>query len=262
MPNTWNQSGTTWNEGRWGTQNPITQGWGADPYNDAASTWGDVSDEIVSLTAPDAITSGLSIGSSFGDGAWGQEQGWGQFVLNPADVMGLTGVSATLSVGSTTIIGSVAFSLTGVSSSSSVGSITPADVMGVTGVSATSSVGSISPADVMGMTGVSATTSLGTISTNSNPLVDVTGVSATFSVGSITPADVMGLTGISATFSVGSITPADVVGLTGQTITSSVAGFGTATGFGIQAYSDVDTGSNISYSDVATGSNITYSDVA
>jgi len=52
------------------------------------------------------------------------------------------------------------------------------------------------------------------------------------------------------------------MGLTGQQMTSSVAAFGTSTGFGIQAYSDVDTGSNISYSDVATGTNITYSDVA
>jgi hypothetical protein len=52
------------------------------------------------------------------------------------------------------------------------------------------------------------------------------------------------------------------MGLTGVSATASVAGFGTATGFGIQAYSNVDTGSNISYSNVATGTNITYSDVA
>jgi len=30
-----------------------------------------------------------------------------------------------------------------------------------------------------------------------------------------------------------------------------VAGFGISTGFGIQAYQDVDTGTNITYSDVA-----------
>ena len=34
------------------------------------------------------------------------------------------------------------------------------------------------------------------------------------------------------------------MGLTGVSATASVAGFGTATGFGIQAYSNVDTGSN------------------
>jgi len=84
------------------------------------------------------------------------------------------------------------------------------------------------------------------------------------SVGSIDPlAIVQGLTGQSVTSAVGSVTVADLVlGISGQSATASVAGFGTSTGFGIQAYSDVDTGSNISYSDVATGSNITYSDVA
>ena len=75
----------------------------------------------------------------------------------------------------------------------------------------------------------------------------------TSSVGSLDPADVMGLTGVSATFNIGSptvIASLDL-GLTGQSATSNVAGFGTATGFGIQAYSDVDTGSNTSYTDVA-----------
>ena len=61
----------------------------------------------------------------------------------------------------------------------------------------------------------------------------------------------VGLGSQSSTFSVGSITPADVMGLTGQQITSSLAGFGVSTGFGIQAYQDVDTGVNITYSDVA-----------
>jgi len=45
-------------------------------------------------------------------------------------------------------------------------------------------------------------------------------------------------------------------------MTTSVAAFGTASGFGIQAYSDVDTGSNSSYTDVATGSNTSYTDAA
>jgi hypothetical protein len=52
------------------------------------------------------------------------------------------------------------------------------------------------------------------------------------------------------------------MGLTGQSVTASVATFGSATGFGIQGYSDVDTGSNSSYTDVATGSNTSYSDAA
>ena len=73
----------------------------------------------------------------------------------------------------------------------------------------------------------------------------------------------MGLTGVSATASVGSTIVTDfTIGLTGQSITSSVAAFGTASGFGIQAYSDVDTGSNSSYTNVATGSNTSYTDAA
>jgi len=61
----------------------------------------------------------------------------------------------------------------------------------------------------------------------------------------------MGLTGISSTASVGSLTPADVMGLTGVSATTSVAGFGTSSGFGIQAYQAIDTGSNTTYSNVA-----------
>ena len=62
----------------------------------------------------------------------------------------------------------------------------------------------------------------------------------------------MGLTGVSSTASVGSVVVADfTIGLTGVSATSSVAVFGTSDGFGIQAYSDVDTGSNTSYTNVA-----------
>ena len=40
----------TWGQANWNENTKITTGWGADPYNDAASTWGDVGDEIVVLT--------------------------------------------------------------------------------------------------------------------------------------------------------------------------------------------------------------------
>ena len=270
MANTWNQSGTTWSTGRWGTTEAITTGWGAKSWN-TSGAWGTMADETVSLTGlsitsslgsptitteinkgwgqdtwgnetwgesgmlveltgPDAMQS--NVGASGWNGAtWGQGQGWGIFTLNPADVMGLTGVSATGSVGSPTIIGSVEFSLTGVSSTVSVGALTTEDVVGLTGQAITSAVGTLSPADVVGLTGVSSTSGVGSININSSPIISVTGLSATVSVGTLSPAD--------------------VVGLTGQSITVSVAGFGTASGFGIQAYQDVDTGSNTSYTDVA-----------
>ena len=270
-----------WNDGEWGELSDETitltgvsatvsvgevdafpfQGWGSDSWGDEA--WGE-SSFTVELTAPDAMTAKVSVGSAWGDDTWGEEQGWGQFVLNPADVVGLTGVSSTSSVGSTTVIGSAEFSISGQSATSSVGSIAPADVIGLTGQASTSAVGSISPADVVGISGVSSTSSLGSLTIGSSPVTNLTGVSMTASVGSIDPlAIVQGLTGQSATSSVGSVTVADLVlGLSGVEATSSVAAFGTASGFGIQAYSNLDTGSNSSYTNVATGSNTSYTDAA
>ena len=193
---TWGALG--WSTNSWGISS-LTLGWGADTFNDPASTWGDVGDEIVSLTAPDAISSKVSAGSACDD-TWGEEQGWGQFVLNPADVMGVTGVSSTSSVGSVSFTIDATASVTGVASTSSVGSLSPADVMGLTGVSSTSSVGSVTVADVVGLTGVSATFNVGSISIGSSPVVNLSGQQATVSVGSIDPlAIVQGITGQSIT---------------------------------------------------------------
>jgi len=232
---TWGALG--WDTNSWGISS-LTVGWGADAWNDSVSTWGDVGDEIVSLTAPDAIVSNLSVGSEWGDDTWGEEQGWGQFVLNPADVMGVSGVS------STSAVGSVSFTIDATAS--------------VSGVASTPAVGSLTPADVMGLSGVSSTSDVGTVSIASNPVVAVSGVQITSAVGAIDPsAQVVGLDGVSFTASVGSLVPADVMGLTGQEFTASV----TST-IGIQAYQDIDTGSNSSYTNVATGSNTSYSDAA
>ena len=260
-----------WSAGRWGITDEFTLGWGAKLW-DSSGSWGDMGDETVfptgfGLTSSiGSVTVDAEINTGWGRAAW-DDDAWGIAgdillegvsatasvgSISPADVMGLTGVSSTASVGSPTIIADITETLTGQSATASVGSIVPADqTMGLTGVEATMSVGAISPADVMGLTGVSAEFRLGQTNQNSNPLVSLTGVEATSSVGSLTPADVMGLTGVSATASVGTLAPADVMGLTGVSATASVAGFGVSTGFGIQAYQDVDTGSNITYSDVA-----------
>ena len=262
-----------WSAGRWGITDTLAVGWGAKLWNSSGS-WGDMGDETVSPTGLSltssigSVTVTAEINTGWGRAAW-NDDAWGiqgdilltgqqatasVGSISPADVMGLTGVSSTTSVGSPTVIGDITQSLTGVSATASVGAIDPADqVMGLTGVSATSSVGSISPADAIGVTGVSATVSLNSTGLNitSNPTVTLTGISMTSSVGAITPADVMGLTGVSATASVGALTPADVMGLTGQAATASVAGLGTSDKFGIQAYQTIDTGSNTSYTDVA-----------
>ena len=260
-----------WSAGRWGITDEFTVGWGAKLW-DSSGSWGDMGDETVTPTgfgltsSIGSVTVTAEINSGWGRAAW-DDDAWGiqgdilldgqsatasVGSISPADVMGLTGVSSTASVGSPTVIGDITASLTGQALTASVGSIDIAgQIVGLTGQSATASVGSISPADAIGVTGVSATTSLGTASTNSNPTISVSGLSMTSSVGSVTLSDVIGLTGVSATASVGSLTPADVMGLTGVSATASVAGFGTATGFGIQAYQAIDTGSNTSYTDVA-----------
>ena len=212
-------------------------GWGRDSWGD--NSWGESPDQVIPLV-------GREITSSVGS-------------ISPADVVGISGQEATTNVGSVDFVISPTVSLTGISSTSSLGTIGlefgPA---AISGVSATSNVGTLGlefgPAEI---TGVSATASVGSPEIGPITIVDLNGVSATASVGSISPADVVGLSSVSATASVGSITPADIVmGLTSDQITSSVGSIG------IQAYGNIDTGSNTSYSDITTGSNNTYSDVA
>ncbi len=304
MANTWNQSGTTWNTGRWGTTDPIVTGWGAKSWNEPGTTWNDLGDQEVDLTSPGAITASLGTVSitteinkgwgqdtwgnetwgesgmlveltgpdsiqsnisanAWNDASWGEGQGWGEFILSPADVVGVTGQQITSAVPSQLDIPE---QVQGLGITSSVGSITPGEfVVGLGGQAVTSSVGSLAPADAVGLTGQAITASEGSESLiiGSVEIILPSGVSATVSVGGIDPIPmVVGLGGQAVTSSVGSLTPADVVGLTGVSGTVSVAGFGTASGFGIQAYSDVDTGSNSSYTNVATGSNTSYTDAA
>ena len=243
----------------------INTGWGQDGWG--VENWGESGQTVVIVSGVEATTgSGEDI--SWGKQTWDSATtNWGgnEYLLVPEDVMGLTGLGSTSSVGSPTVISNATFSLTGQSSTSSVGSIDlDAQTMGVTGLSSTSSVGAIAPSDVMGLSGFGTTSSLGSVTTTGGTLVNLDGQSATASVGSISPADVMGVTGVSSTVSLGttSTTSNPLVIPTGQSATVSIAAFGTSSGFGIQAYSNVDTGSNSSYTDVATGSNTSYTDAA
>ena len=305
MANTWNQSGTTWNTGRWGTTDAITTGWGADTWSDGGS-WGQANDEIAILTgqtitaslgevvasseqgwgrdqwgkepwgesfSPVVSVDGLSITSSvgslsaFNEQGWGRdtwnfeswgfsgltvevtapdaitsnlgangwsnatygENGWGMFTLNPADVVGLTGVSATASVPTQLDIPE---QISGLGATSSIGQLSinnGADhVQGLASLVATSATGAIAPADVIGISGLGATISIGSITVASVELVDVTGVGATASVGSISPTEMaVGLSGVSATASTGAISPTEMtMGLTGVSATVSVGQVG------------------------------------
>ena len=96
----------------------------------------------------------------------------------PADAVGLSGVSATASVGPDFIItDTVVLDLTGLcaGATSSVGSVITEVEYILAGQSTTSAVGSISPADVMGLTGVSATITVGNVAPLGYGDVDITG---------------------------------------------------------------------------------------
>jgi len=95
--------------------------------------------------------------------------------LNPADVIGLTGVSATASIGAVEVTDTQIIIPTGLSTTSSVGAVVLEIGVPLTGVSSTSAVGSISPADVMGLTGLSTTSSVGTLSIIGYKNIDITG---------------------------------------------------------------------------------------
>ena len=214
-------------------------GWGRDSWND--NSWGESPNQVITLVGREATA---SVGSPTLGFAYE-----------------LTGVGATSNVGSFSFVISPTISLTGQAATVSVDDLGLAfgvSTEPISSVSSTVSLGTLGlefgPSEI---TGVSATTSVGELTTGAIELLNLTGVSSTVSVGSLAPADVVGLTGVSATVSVGTISPADVVqGLITSEITSSLGLLG------IQAYANIDTGSNTSYTSVATGSNDTYSDVS
>jgi len=225
----------------------INTGWGQDGWG--VENWGS-SGLTFELTAPSELTTFLST-EGWGNGEWGEPQGWGTFVLSPADVVGLTGLSATSAVGSIDLKIDFAGTLTAPSAlTASVGALDPTqEIVGLTGLGVTSSVGAITPADVMGLTGVSATTSVGSITTSDAQVFTPTAPSAaTSAVGSVILEIGVPLTAPSnLTASVGAITPDNmVVGLTGLEATSELG----TTGFGTIGYKDIDITGNTSYTDV------------
>jgi len=99
--------------------------------------------------------------------------------VTTADSVGLSGVSATASVGPDLVITDTqVVDLQGLAagSTSSIGSIVPDGMsLGISGVSSTSAVGSITPADVMGLTGVSATVTVGNVAPLGYQDIDIDG---------------------------------------------------------------------------------------
>ena len=214
-------------------------GWGRDAWGD--HSWGESPDQVIGVVGQAATA---SVGA-----------------ITPADVVGVSGQAATTNIGSTTFTIDSTPDITGQEASFSLGTLGlefgPATI---SGVSASFNVGSLGlefgPAEI---TGVSATTSLGTLTIDDAQIVDVTGIAATSAIGSVTIDDIaFGISGQSATSAIGSIST-----ITDFTQGLSLDALTASTGiFGIEAYGNVDTGSNSSFSNVATGSNTSYSDAA
>ena len=201
-------------------------GWGRDAWGD--NNWGE-NENTVSLT-------GLSASTTVGNQAWGQgswgNSGWGNYVLAVGDVMGLTGVSATGTVGSPVARGDYTASLTGQAMASAVGAIIPEIGVPLTGLAGTIALGTptIIGDYTASLSGLELESTQGTAVVTTNPVIQPTGLSATSTVGAITlPGQAMGLIGVSATSAVGTITPpAQTMGLTGVSATVTISPIGVA----------------------------------
>jgi hypothetical protein len=269
----------------WGDTNIVVQGWGRLGWGSQA--YGDA--PIVALSGLSATSAvgapTVEVRPGWGTLDWG-ENGWGSVeegienltgqsatasvgAITPADVVALTGVSATASVPTQLDIPQL---ITGVSATASEGQLDINDgaeqVVGLASLVATSAVGSILPADVIGLSGVSATASVGPDLQISDTVVVllVSGGVGTTSVGSIITEVEYTLAGQSATSSVGSISPADVMGLTGVSATITVGniaplGYGDVDITGNTSYSNVNKTNSASYSDVDVSGNTSYTDV-
>jgi len=237
-------------------QDEINAGWGQDGWG--VENWGESALTVV----VDVESSGVAT-TELPDTSWGA-QGWGSssdagdvgvtwggdFILNVADAMGLTGLSATSAIGSPTIILSPTVTLSAPSNlTSNVGAITvPADAaVGISGFGLTSAVGSITPSDAVGISSAGVlTTAVGELIVDESLIVSISGVGATSSVGSVITEVAYTLTApTNLTSGVGAIAPADVVGLEGVEATISVGNLSPL------GYKDIDITGNTSYTDVA-----------
>ena len=271
-----------WGQMDWGDTNVGEPGWGRNTWG--YQSWGDT--PIITLTGLTATTSLgipdelIELRPGWGTLNWG-ENGWGSVesavenlvglsattslgTVIAKDVVGLTGLSATSTLNSLSLVKSdLTFTLTGIGLISSHGLLTEDDhSVGLSGQSATSTLGTISTAGVtlVDPSALSATTTVGAFTFTSDPTIGLSGQSATTAVGSLAPADIMGLTGQSSTSAVGSLT---------QVITSGIDldGFGlTATtslndaNLILKYYQDLVPNTSASYTDKTPNTSATYVD--
>jgi len=237
-----------WGQADWGDTNVVETGWGRRTWGYQA--WGDT--PIVEVTGLSATTSvgslEVEIKPGWGTLTWGQN-GWGTIEsavepltglsvtstlgdVVPADVVGLTGLSATASVNAFASVSTNAtITLPGLGLVSSEGLLTEDEhSVGLSGLSATSAVGALVPASAIGISGLSASTSVGSLTFTSNPTHLLTGVSATSALGTVEalPVTLVDPTGVTATTSITSVGTTQLSNIfpTGQSATATVNGPG------------------------------------
>ena len=237
-----------WGQADWGDTNVVETGWGRRTWG--YQSWGDT--PIAELTG---VSATISVGTltteikpGWGTLNWGQN-GWGtvESAVEPltglsvssalgdvvaADVVGLTGLSATASVNAFASVSTNAtITLPGLGLVSSEGLLTEDEhSVGLSGLSATSAVGALVPASAIGISGLSASTSVGSLTFTSNPTHLLTGVSATSGLGSVEvlPVTLVDPTGVTATTSITSVGTTQLSNIfpTGQSATATVNGPG------------------------------------
>ena len=147
------------------------QGWGRSEWGE--QPWGESNNPTVSLTGVSA-TSSIGEVSAFNEQGWGRDpwgyENWGESAMtvvvdvsssgvgttavgsiSPTEMsVGLSGQSATSSLGTLGLEFGPAGAISGVSATVSLGVPDPVIVVPLSGIGATASVGAITPADVMG----------------------------------------------------------------------------------------------------------------
>jgi hypothetical protein len=226
------------------------EGWGRDEWG--YGNWGENTTTV--------ILDGLEITALQGPSGWGlapwdEVIGWGgdlRLETTQLSIAALTGIEATLSLGTVTPNYDFLLDLTGLGPAQMGAGLGVPNIndgadhsQGVGSLLITGSLGSVGHEMAYDLTGIEATLSLGTIDANDTQLIDVTGIEATGYVGSITPDDMaIGVSGYSITGSLGTPIVTDMqVGISGIEMTSALGSAGMSPLY----YKDVDITGNTSY---------------
>ena len=223
-------------------------GWGRDEWG--VGNWGENTTTV--------ILEGIEVTALQGPSGWGLSP-WEEMVSWGGDlrcettqlsIAALTGVEATLSLGTPTLAFDMNFDITGPAAMGAglgVPNINDgADhSQGVGSLLSTMSLGTPNVEISALPAGILATMSIGTVVADNIELIDLTGIEATGYVGSVTVADMaVGLSGLQATGSVGSVTVTDIqIGLSGIEMTGALG----SAGMSPLHYKDVDITGNTSY---------------